>query len=523
MRLFPAFLVSLIAFIFVLGCSGKSISPTSPIESFTDQTEKSNEQSILYTGTFTIDPVNLTIENVENRNPEWVYNIKPFLGSQCPGGCFRFRILSVVGSVIEIELTLENPMKIQAYDVRVAYTNLFGKTILNPDSYTDFLGTPIFKIYPFTAFMKEREDRAFPPGPGATDTEIIYIDFPPGSISAVNYVVTASFPSNCAEPYEINEMSQTGDLTPSGGSAVISARVLDHKDNISRVGLDARPFVGTPVEMFPNVTAPDYFEVEISNTRGAPVGIYNQLIMAQSSNPQNISTYNYVQIEVIEEAEGSYWPQFQHDPTHGGRTNVDGPQTNHVAWSYDGPGSNALLAIEGYDGTIYYGTVANGGIVSAVNPDGSEKWIYHPSVTSSWNKPLGVSQDDSVVYVGMSTAAFEGRVAGVDTETGDELWITNYMYAVSANTYGLICENGDLVVSGEDDGGYNTKRFDKSGNQVWRTATDWNWCTAPAQGQNGIIYVKSSFELWGLDPGDGHKTYSVYFGEASLNTQAALP
>ena len=522
MRYYFLFLIAFSILCMNIGCSGSSRNSTNPESPSIPQAESNPAKTeIIYSGTFEIDMSNMSIKNTENRIPDYVYNITGFLAGGCPGGCFRFRILRIIGTVIEIELTIENPSKIQVYDVRLAYTNLFGKTVLNPDSYTDFLGAPITKIYPFTAFMKERDDRAFPPGPGSTDTEILLLDFPPGSIAAVNYVATASFPSNCGEPYGISDMKQTGTLTTSGGSAIISCRVDDHQSDVSRVDLDARPFTGTAIRMMPSAVA-DYFEANISNTEGAPVGTYIQLIMAQSPNPQNIRTYNYVEITVSEETTGSYWPQFQHDPTHAGRTDVVGPQTNHVAWSYDGPGSNALLAIEGYDGTIYYGTVGNGGIVSAVNPDGSEKWIYHPSVSSDWNKPLGVTPDDSVVYCGLNTGFFEGRVSGVDTETGEELWITSYMYSVSSNTYGLILENGDLVVSGEDDGSYNTKRFDKNGNQVWRTQTDWNWCTAPAQGQNGIIYVKSGFELWGLKPDDGSKVYFVNFSEASLNTQACL-
>jgi hypothetical protein len=258
----------------------------------------------MYSGSFEIDLDSQTISTVEPRQSDFVYDITGFLPDKCPGGCFRFAIISIVDTVFEIELTLENPIAIQAYDLRVVYLDTFNKTVLNPDSYTDFMGTPINGIFPFTAFMKESPERAFPIGPGAIDTETLFLDFPSGLSSLVSYAITASLPSNAGEPYEIGGMSQSGMLTPSGGSATISCSVDDHQDDVSSVFLDAILFTGTPVEMLP--VGSSVFEVEISNTEGAPIGAYNQLMMALSPNAQNISTYNYVEISVSNEAKTIY-------------------------------------------------------------------------------------------------------------------------------------------------------------------------------------------------------------------------
>ncbi len=281
------------------GCSSSSSLPTQSdnpqLPSGDTQTDK---LSLLYFGSFDIDLETQTITQIENRQSDYVYNITGFLPDKCPGGCFRFTIVGVVGTVLEIELTLENPLAIQVYDVRVMYLDLFGKTVLNPDSYTDFLGTPITEIYPFTAFTKEDPDRTFPVGPCGIDTEMMFLDFPPGAPSAVNYAITAHLPGMTPEPYEISEMAQTGELSTTGGNATISCKVDDHQDNISGVYMDATPFTGGPVQLTFN--DPNY-EVEISNTSGAPEGIYNQLIMAHSPNGQNISTYNYVEVAVIQE------------------------------------------------------------------------------------------------------------------------------------------------------------------------------------------------------------------------------
>ncbi len=292
------FLLAAIVSLIIAGCSSSSKLPTQPNSPDLPQAEYSTpETDVLYSGTFEIDLETQTISTTD-RQSDTVYDITWLLPDKCPGGCFRFAIVDIVGSVLEIELTLENPLAIQAYDLRVEYLNLYGKVVINPDSYTDFLGSQIWNIHPFTAFAKEIPDRAFPLGPGGIDTETLFLDCPPGSGAYVNYAITAHLPDQTPEPYEISDMSQTGELTPDGGSAIIRCRVDDHQDDISTVNLNAIPFTGAPVEMLPDVTAPGYYEVEISNTEGAPVGDYIQMIMAQSPNPQNISTYNYVQISV---------------------------------------------------------------------------------------------------------------------------------------------------------------------------------------------------------------------------------
>jgi hypothetical protein len=292
------FIILITAVLILSGCSQATNNPAMPGSSESQIYSTETESNIFYSGTFEIDLETQQIIQIENRQSDLVYNITGFLPTKCPGGCFRFKIIGIIGTVLEIELTLENPLTIQIYDARVVYVDLFGKEVLNPDSYSDFKGTPITRIFPFTAFMKELESRAFPVGPGGIDTEILYLNFPPGSIAAVNYMITAGYPNQIQEPYEINSMSQTGQLSESGGSALISCAVKDHQNDVSSVFMDSRPFVGTYSAMTQSLTNPGTWEVNISNNLHAPVGSYNQLIKASSPNSQNISTYNYVEITV---------------------------------------------------------------------------------------------------------------------------------------------------------------------------------------------------------------------------------
>jgi hypothetical protein len=288
----------IIALCFV-GCSSSSNLPTQPDSpGLPDAELSSSNTEVLLTGTLEIDTESMTITQIDDRQSDTVYVIPSSILGSCPGGCFNFRIVSIVGTVLEIELELENPTAIQAYDLRLVCTRLIGFEVVNPDSYTDFPGTPIWDVNPFIALGKEYPNRAFPIGPGGIDTETLYLNYD-GGFCSIEYAITASLPGNVGEPYEISGMNQNGELTPSGGSAIIGCRVDDYQGNVSGVYLDAIPFTGNPVELLS--VGGGLFEVEISNTAGAPLGNYNQLIMALSPNPQNISTYNYVEITVSED------------------------------------------------------------------------------------------------------------------------------------------------------------------------------------------------------------------------------
>ena len=257
-----------------------------------------SQVDVIMAGTFSIDLENQIITVAEDRTSELNYNITGFLGSACPGGCFHFKITEINGTVLTIELDLENPTSLQVYDVRLIYLNLYGKSVLNPDSYTDLFTKG--RIVPFTAFAKESAQRAFPKGPGAHDTEILSLDFPPGSLVAVDFIIVASYPSNTGDPYEMNGMNVSGALTLSGGSAELSLNVLDHQDNVSLVAADTRVLTGGYTVFHKDPTIPDKYAATISNSAGAPIGTYVILSRADSPNQHNAHTYNYFIVEVRE-------------------------------------------------------------------------------------------------------------------------------------------------------------------------------------------------------------------------------
>jgi outer membrane protein assembly factor BamB len=209
-----------------------------------------------------------------------------------------------------------------------------------------------------------------------------------------------------------------------------------------------------------------------------------------------------------------YWTQFMSNKHHNGQTSATGPQTNNIEWKYYSSGTTPLSVVEGYDGTIYFGSQGYEGQpgpqrLDAVNQDGSQKWAYWPSEKADWCSPLGVTSDDTVLYVSRNHPRDpnSGKIVGIDTSDGYELWT----YELIASRTGLVMDNGDLVISGWDmySGGYPTIRLDKDGNEVWKK--HYQGGSPAVQGPSGMIYIISGYNFLALDPDTGDTLHNYYY------------
>ena len=203
-----------------------------PLAEYSDLAEnntKDDPSGILYAGILELDRDNGTITNVMDRDVMFNFNITSFLLSgPCPGGCFRYHLNSIVDEIWDIDLTIENPTTIMPFDVRIIFTALGNKTVVNHDGYTDLYdpsGGPF--INPFIAFAKDEFMRVFPMGPGATDTQNLQLHWPTGDPPIINYIVTASLPMNTEEPYIIADFLQIGDF-PEDLALTLRHMVLSH-------------------------------------------------------------------------------------------------------------------------------------------------------------------------------------------------------------------------------------------------------------------------------------------------------
>ena len=130
--------LSICSFLFLLStaCSSNSNLPVSPEGSsavpstseFDFFAQTSENYGMLFNGTMEIVPKDNIIyvyERTESAN----YDITGFLASGCPGGCFRYTIVTWVDDVLTIDLEIENPTALQVYDLRMVFTNLHGKKL----------------------------------------------------------------------------------------------------------------------------------------------------------------------------------------------------------------------------------------------------------------------------------------------------------------------------------------------------------------------------------------------------------
>lgn len=268
-------------------------------DSTVPSTDTPGKTAIAGAGTFYLD-TNGEIRNEPDRNLDFHYNVTSLLASGCPGGCFTFHIVDIVYDVLFIELEIENPTSLQVWDVRLLYIDLAGKSVLNPDGYIDLFGY-LFK--PFTAFAKEYGNRAFPVGPGGTDTEMLELKWPAGKPAYVNYLIEVSLGGNCDEPYLVE--GSVDPITTTGGLAIIHSKAYDWADDNMVCYADWSSLGGSVEEM--QMTSEGHgfrgFILEIDVPAGLAPGLYPVILCAEEPVPKLLRIYNIIQAEVTENTE----------------------------------------------------------------------------------------------------------------------------------------------------------------------------------------------------------------------------
>jgi hypothetical protein len=259
--------------------------------------------------TLIFNTVEGTVEMVENHSAMAHFNVRPMLQDPfvCPNlNCITIQIIDIdpVNDIYTAEAILRNPTNLVGYDVRgIMYLNPAKETaLLNPDDYI-ILYDPLEQINPFRAFGKEYTQRQFPPAAVYNEIYQVYIP-PPPPLFNIGYAIDASWPKNCREPYEITDITYSGNLTPSGGSGTISCRVRDHQEDVESVQVDLYDMTGGVEDMVYDPVQ-ETWSVTFSNDLGKPVGEYEYLIAAKSEG-YNLKLYNYVTVEVVPDTAQEY-------------------------------------------------------------------------------------------------------------------------------------------------------------------------------------------------------------------------
>ncbi|HEX9745239.1 MAG TPA: hypothetical protein VGB30_07410, partial [bacterium] len=287
-----------IILLFAVACSNSS-APTSPGLSEIRATGGSQQVWGVYDLSW--DGVSDEMTVVLNRNLEQHYNITPWL---FPNN-IKLQILdwNTTTKVLTVAAQIQNPFALDGYDVRGILFNLGEIRLLNPDDYTKIFDPNDPKVAnPFRAYAKGEENRKFygvnSPPEDHTKTEVYEIYFPAGF--NVSYMVTASYPGNAEEPYDIVSIETTGKIETDGGSIDVTIQVLDWQDvTAESVTLLSNPVTGTDVPMTPDGGDPTFWHATIMNDGGAPIGTYEIWVEANDDTSPD-SLYNKFDIDITE-------------------------------------------------------------------------------------------------------------------------------------------------------------------------------------------------------------------------------
>ncbi|MHC1765303.1 MAG: PQQ-binding-like beta-propeller repeat protein [Verrucomicrobiia bacterium] len=167
-------------------------------------------------------------------------------------------------------------------------------------------------------------------------------------------------------------------------------------------------------------------------------------------------------------------------PDAGSRSDVSVGET---LWTYDAAAADhgvlKCTPAFGPDGTIY--VLAGGGHLVALNPDGSEKWVFDTGVVARNPDHYGNSPAvdvDGTIYFGW----VDGQFYAVNPD-GTRKWRTKLGEAIWTSP--ALGHDGRIYVGAEDGGFYALSR---SGDRLWFIPTEGPNDAPPTIGTDGIIY-----------------------------------
>jgi len=275
-------LLSVCLVLILFGCSRHHESPMMPASN--NDADMGNI-IVLASGTMNLDYG--TVDN-NNRELESYIDVTSIVGSN-----FTFKIDEYYPpDLLKITLKINNTSPFTVHDVCIVFDELYGKTVLNPDSYIDIFEP--WDINPFIAFRKEASYREFPPG---VDTEELLLKYPGGN-PFVDFFIIAHLGGNTGGVYEINGWGVGGELTEDGGSAIIGVNTHDHQMNTTTVIADTSVLTGG-MTTFQQSGFPNPWTATISNTQHAPWGTYTIPVMAMSPSSPQYHTFNFFEIDVL--------------------------------------------------------------------------------------------------------------------------------------------------------------------------------------------------------------------------------
>jgi len=295
---------------FVLSCSGSG----NPVQIDTRgdlpkpldylQTNPGDNTIILGAWEIYIDLESGTVDAVPLRTAEVHVNVTPWLTPPKCYDCFLAKnlIYDPDTKIFSIDIGFKNPTNLTGFDIRGIVTQFGFMELLNPDGWTELFPLIPGDRNPFVAYKTGIGQREFPGQTKQYENLVIYNpNFP--TIPPFKYVVEASWPDNCKEPYEIIPVGVSGNLYADGSnSPLLQVYARDWQDNIESVIVDLSPIGGTTASLTENIAVPDLWEGPISCAPGTLIGEYELWIQATTSAPfdQTALMHNKTGVEVVD-------------------------------------------------------------------------------------------------------------------------------------------------------------------------------------------------------------------------------
>jgi len=312
-------LVSSVLLVLLTSCSGAdtvAVTPTINQQKSSNSSESHRELWGFWQ--IQIDEQSLEVRITPMRSVDTHVNITNLIKPPACADCISFEnvFFNSYSEILFATVNLHNPYNIAGYDVRgILYTDDQDRDLANADSYTPFFDIPGgLDINPFRAFATDEPDRKF--GIGATHSSDYEIEMPSWA-GGIKFAVTASYPGNCKEPYDISILLQEplGDSSTFSGCLFVD--VLDWDNDVSSVELKAPDFTGLDSVPFEKVDGTENtWMVEISNVNAFSVGPYEAEIEAKSENSGTDTLNHLIDIEIS--APGSWYMPNAYD------INIDG-------------------------------------------------------------------------------------------------------------------------------------------------------------------------------------------------------
>ncbi len=298
-------LVKLILFLgvfaFLCGCSSTNQSPVEPSESMADDfilvadiDESLVNSDLIGLWSMQFDSESLIVSVESNRDAAAQWNITGMI----PTPSFDIISFDPLSGILNVDATIQNPTSLSAFDIRlIVFTDNLGSRLSNADDWTALFDIPGgSQINPFKAFAKGEVNREFT-GMGTEHTQQLQLYFPAG-VTMLNFAITASWPENCDEPYQIKNFWHNELYDSLGHETQAEVSVYDWQDDVDQVMLCCPVVTGEDMVAFTKHTALRWV-VDLKNNTGASTGNYTGFIKATSENSGLVALYDIVEIVVM--------------------------------------------------------------------------------------------------------------------------------------------------------------------------------------------------------------------------------